>query len=149
MKKKMLMIGLLGAALGISGLPMTATAEEHPHKEGEAKIPATLGGIWGEVQEHQEQLEKIIADKKLDKVHVAAFEIRDMVNAMPAKSGKLDAEKLAKLKANVKFVESLAKRLDESGDANDQAATEANLKKLQGILKSIASLYPPEDLKAE
>jgi hypothetical protein len=41
----------------------------------------------------------------------------------------------------------IVKRLDESGDANDQAGTEANFKKLQGILKTIEAQYPPETLK--
>lgn len=151
-----MIIGALGAALGTCGLQMTSLAaehkdghEEHGEKKHADKKPATVGGIWAEVQEHQEQLEKIIADKKLDKVHEVAFEIRDLVNALPGKSGKLDAGSLAKLKANAKFVADLAKRLDESGDSNDQAATEAHFKKLQGILKTIAALYPPEDLKHE
>ena len=45
------------------------------------------------------------------------------------------------------LVADLAKRLDESGDAKNQAGTESNFKKLQGILKTIASLYPPDALK--
>jgi len=66
-----------------------------------------------------------------------------LVNALPDKSKDLDAEKLGKLKANAKFVADLAKRLDQAGDSKDQAGTEANFKKLQGILKSIEALYPP------
>jgi hypothetical protein len=147
MNKRTLVIGLVSLALGIGRLPMASAAEEHEHKEGAAKIPSTAAGIWAEVKEHEEQLGKTIADKKLDKVHEVAFEIRDLVNALPDKSKDLPADKLAKLKANAKFVAALAKRLDESGDANDQAATEANFKKLQGILKTIESLYPSEALK--
>ncbi len=145
MKKHTLVVGLLGLAL--CALPSAWAEENHEHKEGEAKIPTTVGGIWAEVKEHEEMLAKTIADKKLDKVHEMAFEIRDLVAALPDKSKDLPAEKLAKVKANAKFVADLAKRLDESGDANDQAATEANFKKLQGILKSIESLYPPDALK--
>ncbi len=148
MNKRIVVVGLLGLALGICRLPMAAAVEEPEHKEGEAKIPATISGIWAEVKEHEEELGKIIADKKFDKVHEAAFEIRDMVNALPDKSTNLPADNLARVKSNSKYVADIAKRLDESGDAGDQAATEANFKKLQDFLKTIEAQYPPEILAA-
>lgn len=147
MKRRILVIGLLGLLIGVWRLPPASAADEHEHKEGKVAIPNTVGGIWGEVKEHEEQLGKLISDKKLDKVHEVAFEVRDLVNALPNKSTNLAADKVAKLKANAKFVADLAKRLDDSGDAKDQAGTEANFKKLQSILKTIASLYPPDVLK--
>jgi hypothetical protein len=149
MKKRILVVALLGVALGIARLPAAwAAEEEHEHTEGKMKIPDTAAGIWSEVKEHEEQLGKIITDKKLDKVHEVAFEIRDMVNALPDKSKDLAADKLAKVKTNTKFIADLADRLDKSGDANDQAGTEANFKKLQGILKTIEAQYAPEMLKS-
>lgn len=147
MKKRILVIGLLGLMICAWRLPLASAASEHEHKEGKSTMPNTAGGIWDEVTEHAEQLGRLISDKKLDKVHEVAFEIRDLMNALPEKSKSLPADKLAKVTANAKFVTDLAKRLDESGDANDQAGTEANFKKLQGILKSTASLYPPDALK--
>lgn len=148
MKKTKLIVTLLALAVGLPVVPAVSAAEEHEHEGGMAKIPDTLAGVWGEVKEHEEALAKTIADKKLESVHEIAFEIRDMVNALPDKSAKaLDTAKLGKLKANAKFVAALAARLDESGDAKDQAATEANFKKLQDVLKAIEALYPPESLK--
>ena len=146
MNKRIVVVGLLGLALGICRLPMAAAVEEPEHKEGEAKIPDTVGGIWAEVKEHEEELGKTVADKKLDKVHEAAFEIRDLVNALPDKSMDLPADSLAKVTSNARYVADIAKRLDESGDAGDQAATEANFTKLQGLLKTIEAQYPPEIL---
>ncbi len=148
MKSTKLTIILLALTVSLPVVPAVSAAEEHEHEAGKVKIPATLAGVWTEVKEHEEELGKAIADKKLDGVHEIAFEVRDLVNALPDKS-KLDADKTAKLKANAKFVDALATRLDESGDAKDQAATEANFKKLQGILKTIESLYPTEHLKAD
>jgi rubrerythrin len=149
MKNRILIAALLSVAIGMARLPVAwAAEEEHEHKASEAKIPDTVAGIWSEVKEHEEQLGKIIADKKLDKVHEVAFEIRDMVNALSDKSKDLPADKLAKVKSNAKFVADMAKRLDESGDATDQAGTETNFKKLQGILKTIEAQYPPQTLKA-
>ncbi|MBI3601992.1 MAG: transporter [Candidatus Omnitrophica bacterium] len=147
MKTKWVVIVLLSVVFGV--VRFASAAEEHEHKEGEAKIPATISGIWAEVKEHEEQLGKIIADKKLDKVHEVAFEIRDLVNALPDKSMDLLDDKLAKVKSNVKYVADIAKRLDESGDAGDQVVTEANFKKLQDFLKTIEAQYLPEKLKYE
>lgn len=146
MKKTKLTIILLALAVSLPVVPAVSAAEEHEHEGGKAKIPDTVSGIWQEVKEHEEELGKAITAKKLDGVHEVAFEIRDMVNALLGKS-KLDADKMTKLKSNAKFVAALATRLDESGDAKDQAGTEANFKKLQGILKTIESLYAPEQLK--
>ena len=146
MKKTKLTLILLALAVGTPLLPIVSAAEEHEHEGGKAKIPETVSGLWQEVKEHEAALGQAIAAKKLDGVHEIAFEIRDMVNALPDKS-KLDAAKMTKLKANAKFVTALATRLDESGDAKDQGGTEANFKKLQGILKTIEALYPADQLK--
>ena len=108
----------------------------------------TVGGIWQAVTNEQAELGKTIADKKLDDVHHHAFAIRDLVNALPEKSTSLNADDLAKLKKDAKFVAALADRLDKSGDANDQAATEANFAKLQKVLNEIGSLYPDSAAKS-
>jgi lipopolysaccharide export LptBFGC system permease protein LptF len=143
MKKTALMTTLLAFAAGIWLTPTTrAWADEE--KEAQTKIPATAAGILQAVMEQETELGKTIADKKLDDVHHHAFAIRDLVNALPEKSSDLAAEKLTKLKANAKFVTALAGRLDESGDAKDQAGTESNFKKLQDVLKQIRSLYPSD-----
>ena len=142
MKKHTLITSLLAVGLSVWLVPATLAADEHEAHGGTVKIPDSAAGVLKEVKEHEAELGKIIADKKLDKVHEAAFAIRDLVNALPEKSTGLDVEKLGKLKSNAKFVASLADRLDKSGDANDQAGTESNFKKLQPILKEIESLYP-------
>ena len=146
MKKTALITTLLTLAVGIMLAPVTRAADEE--KETPTTIPDTAAGILKAVTEHETELSKTIADKKLADVHHHAFAIRDLVNALPEKSSDLTAENLAKLKANAKFVTALATRLDESGDAKDQAATEANFKKLQGLLKQIQSLYPDSATKS-
>lgn len=146
MKTKWFVIVVLSVACIFTRF--TSAVAEQEHQEGEEKIPATVSGIWAEVKEHEEQLGKIIADKKLAQAHEAAFEIRGLVNALPDKSLDLPADNLAKVKSNAKYVADIAKRLDESGDAGDQAATQTNFEKLQGFLKNIESQYPPAVLGA-
>lgn len=148
MKTKWFVVAVVAMAFAFVGLAQAPAENEHEeHKEGAEEIPATVSGIWDEVKEHEEQLDNIITDKKLDKVHEAAFEIRDLVNALPDKSMDLPPDKLAKVKSNAKYVADIAQRLDESGDAGDQVATEVNFKKLQGFLKTIEAQYPPAELK--
>jgi len=147
MKTKWVVIAVLSMSFAL--VRLASAVAEHEHKEGEEKIPATIGGIWAEVKEHEEQLGKIIAEKKLDKVHEVAFEIRDLVNALPDKSMDLPADKLARVKSNAKYVADIAKRLDESGDAGDQIVTKTNFEKLQGFLKTIEAQYPSGELKHE
>lgn len=142
MRKTALITSLLAVVVSVWLVPPASAADEKDEPEVKIKIPDTAAGIFKEVKEHEEELGKTIAAKKLDDVHHLAFAIRDLVNALPEKSKDLDSEKLGKLKANAKFVASLADRLDKSGDAGNQTETEANFKKLQGILKQIRGLYP-------
>jgi hypothetical protein len=140
MKKTALITSLLALGVSICLLPSALAADE---QEGaKTTIPDTAAGILKEINQHEGELGQTITAKKLEDVHHHAFAISDLVNALPDKSKDLDGEKLGKLKANAKFVADLAKRLDQSGDAKDQTGTEANFKKLQGILKSIEALYP-------
>jgi len=140
MKTKWFVIVALSVAFTL--VRFASAAAEHEHKEGAEKIPPTVGGIWAEVKEHEEQLGKLIVDKKLDKVHEVAFEIRDLVNALPDKSMDLPADKLAKLNSNAKYVAEIAKRLDESGDAGDAVNAKAQADRLAKLLEDIETLYP-------
>lgn len=140
-KKHALITSLLAVALSVWLIPTGLAAEEHEAHEGKVKIPDNAAAIVAEVKGHEAELGKLIAEKKLNKVHEVAFEIRDLVNALPDESTDLAPDKLGKVKTDAKFVASLADRLDKSGDANDQAGTEANFKKLQTILKEIEAQY--------
>ncbi len=142
MSRHMIAIGVLSVAVIVLGLPGAGRAEKEGEKEMKTEIPATAAGIWQAVLTHETALGKLVAEKKLDKVHEFAFAIRDLVNALPGKSADLPADKLAKVKTNAKYVVDLADRLDKAGDANDQAATAVSFTKLQGILKTIAAQYP-------
>ena len=149
MKTKIKLLAMaLSAVMGLSPGILLAS-EGHEQGEGkEVKIPDSVGGIWQEIQEHKEGLAKTIKDKKLADVHKVAFEIRDFAKALPEKSKDLPPEKLGRVQSSVKQIEKLAADLDSTGDAGDQAGTEANFKKLEGVLKLIEAQYPAEMLKA-
>jgi len=135
--KNRLLLTIVGAILGL--LNLTAQAAEEGSK---MQIPDTAAGILKEVQAHKNLLATTIQEKKLSEVHQVAFMIRDLVNALPEKSKDLSADKLTRVQTSAKQVAKLAADLDATGDANEQAGTEANFKKLEGVLKLIEAQYP-------
>jgi len=122
----------------------TAKMEE---KATKLEIPKTLPAIWSAVTEHQKELHAVLVDKKLDDVHHHAFAVRDLVAAMPAKSSGLVPQKKTALTKSVSRVASLAKLLDEAGDAGDSAKVATLIVKLDAELKTIEALYSAKDLK--
>lgn len=137
----------LCAAIGLMGVTTTRVfAAEHDHKKGEKheehgekmKIPDTVEGIWKEIHEHHAELKEIVEKKQLEKVHETAFEIRDLAKALVPKA---PADKKTQVEGAVKNIAKLAEDLDKSGDGGDQAKTEANLKKLDGVLKVLSAQF--------
>jgi len=108
----------------------------------QVQIPATSDAIWQSIDKEIDQLDKVIQTGKLEDVHHNAFAIRDLAGALPAHSSSLPVDKLNQVKANNKFVATLAERLDATGDAKDKAGTEANFEKLKTVLKTIRANYP-------
>jgi hypothetical protein len=136
MKIKKLLAMVLCAAIGIA-MNQTAFAQEHKeHKEGgeTVKIPDTVDGILKEIHTHHQELADTVKAKKLADVHHHAFAIRDLAKALPPKANP-DHKKM--VENSVKKVSQLAEDLDKSGDAGDQAKTEANLKKMDAELKTL------------
>ena len=131
----------LCAAIGFIGINETrvvAAEEGHADKEENMKIPDTVEGIFKAIHEHHMELAGVVKDKKLAEVHHHAFAIRDLANALPAKA---TADKKKQVEGTTKSIARLAGDLDASGDANDQAKTEANLKKLDGLIKTLETEF--------
>jgi hypothetical protein len=104
-------------------------------------IPTTTDAIWKAIDEQTTLLDKVIKDNQLNEVHHHAFAIRDLVNGLLTHPETLSLDQLAQVKANAKFVDNLAQRLDLSGDAKDKDATAENFVKLQKIISTIHSNY--------
>ena len=134
-KTTLLAMGLC-AAIEIMGTQINVAAEHDEHKEGHAqiKVPETVEGIWKEIHKHHEELAATVKAKKLSEVHEHAFAIRDLAKALPAKAHP-DHKKM--VENAVKRVSHIAADLDKSGDAGNQASTEASLKKMDDALKTL------------
>ena len=133
---KLMAIGACAAFAFTSLTSQTVFAAEKEHAEKKEKmvIPDTADGIMAEIHKHHGELADVVKSKKLADVHHHAFAIRDLANGLPA---KVAADKKARVEGSVKNIAKLAEDLDKTGDANDQAGTEANLKKLDGVLMAL------------
>ncbi len=124
------------------GLTWAATIPVAEPAEAKISIPATSAEIWQAIDSHITELHNVITSDKLGSVHVHAYAVRDLVRALPSESNNLSPDALAKVRGESKFVDTLAERLDHTGDANDEAGTESNLQKLEGVLKLLRAQYP-------
>ena len=133
---KLMAIGACAAFAFTSLTSQTVFAAEKEHAEKKEKMvmPETADGIMAEIHKHHGELADVVKSKKLADVHLHAFAIRDLANGLPA---KVAADKKARVEGSVKNIAKLAEDLDKTGDANDQAGTEANLKKLDGVLMAL------------
>lgn len=134
MKLNLILCITTTAVFGLSGLasPAILAAEhEKPEHGTRVVVPETVDGIMTAIHTKHGQLGDVVKAKKLADVHHHAFEIRDLANALPA---KVAADKKPRVEGAVKNIAKLAEDLDKSGDNNDQPGTEANLKKLDGVL---------------
>lgn len=144
MKQILKVIGLslaFNAGLLAAAAPM-ARAAETTEKTERIVIPATLEGLWQAIDAKSAELKKTIDSGALDRVHHEAYAVRDLVAGLPGKSAALPAENLLKVKTSVKFVATLAERLDATGDAKDAAGTKQNYEKLTTVLASLRANYP-------
>ena len=133
-------LGFKALALGTvlaGGLQFSTFVHAAEKTVTQAKIPAGSEAIWRSIDKEIAILDASIQTGKLEELHHHAFAIRDLVAALPSRSGSLPAKKTAQIKAYGKFVATLAERLDAAGDANDKSAAVSNLAKLKGVLMTI------------
>ena len=133
---KLLTIGACAAFAftGLTSQTVFAAEKEHAEKNEKMAMPDTADGIMAEIHKHHGELADVVKSKKLADVHHHAFAIRDLANGLPA---KVAADKKARVEGSAKNIAKLAEDLDKSGDDNNQAGTEANLKKLDGVLMAL------------
>ncbi|MDZ4805009.1 MAG: hypothetical protein SGI90_09135 [Candidatus Eisenbacteria bacterium] len=117
-------------------------SHHHDASSDHGGMPSTLPGIWAEVEEERGKLGNVIAAGQLDKVHVIAFRVRDLVGAMPHHSGNHLTGKDAPMNDAVTRVSQIAALLDQYGDAGDAPSTQAQKARFDQVLDYIKSLYP-------
>jgi CTP synthase (UTP-ammonia lyase) len=126
----------LGCMLGLIS-PYSGFAQDHAgtaEANEKVSVPDTANGVIKAIEEQPKQLAATVAAKKLAEVHEHAFAMRDLAKALPA---KLDSNHKKMVAPAVRRIAQVAEELDSSGDAGDQNATEANLKKMDSALATL------------
>ncbi len=124
------------AAGNVSGAggASTSTAGAASFKEASAQ--------WKQVMAARAGLDSTVKAKQLSKVHEAAFKVRDLVRALPAKSSGLSPDKQKTLATQVKNIDQLASLLDKAGDSGKLKDVQDNQAGLGDALDIIKGLYP-------
>lgn len=114
-------------------------AQQGHESAGDSKvqIPATVGEILAAVDLQVAALDKTIAANELHKVHLSAFEIRDLLLALPAKTSALPAQEKTALASDLKKIKQQAGLLDKFGDSGDLAQTRAVFVKMKDEIEKI------------
>ena len=133
----MLLLAALLSGTTAASIGLAKSAEV----EIQTAIPGTSTEIWRAIDGQIVELKSLVANNTLSSVHQHAYAVRDLVRALPSHSQGLSAAALANVGAHVKFVDTLAARLDASGDAKDKSSTAANLAKLENIVIAIKAQY--------
>lgn len=132
---KLIRILTLGAcALAFAFTTPALRADEKKHEHGEHKagnIPATADAILAEIHEHHKAIADLVKAKSLKGVHEHAEHITALAKALP---DKVAADKKARVQGSANNIAKVADSLHDAADGGDQAKTEAELKKLDGVI---------------
>lgn len=134
---------LMYLALGLMLVVCPSVFAQQGHESPEnvkMTIPATVAEILAAVDLRVAALDKTITANELDKVHLTAFEIRDLLLALPEKAGALSAEGKTALKASLGKIKQQAGLLDKFGDSGDLAQTKTVFLKFKDEIEKIKQI---------
>lgn len=122
-----------------------AAGQETGHgDQGAPAQPVTPAGtadaVWDQIAGEQKKLEAAIQNGQLADVHHLAFTIRDLVEALAAKTTGLANADAVALKQAVADVRACSAKLDEYGDSGNLGATEKEYARLGILLQQVKGL---------
>lgn len=136
---KLIRIPTLAACVAITlttFITLPALAAEPGKDAHSVKVPETVQAVVAEIHKHHGQIGDTVKAKNLKAVHEHSEAINALANALP---GKVAAGQKARVEGTVKNLEKISNALHEAADANDQTKSEAQLKKLDAVLKQLDS----------
>jgi hypothetical protein len=142
--KMMLICFTCGLMLGVCP-PVFAQQGHGPIADKKVAVSGTVKEILADVDSRISTLDKVITAGELDKVHVIAFDIRDILMVLPQKRNDLPAQVQAVLKASLNKINQQAGLLDKYGDSKNLAQTKmvfAKFKEEIEKIKEIPELSP-------
>lgn len=133
--------GLAGVALLLSASPVFAADKEHAHGDASMPKPASSAAALETVHKLHAELAAQVKDKQLKVVHDTAEKLTAAVNALPAVSKDLPADRLKRVEGSVKNTAKALDQLHDAADAGEQANSEKHLKTVDSLLALISAQY--------
>ncbi len=136
-----LMVICLAYGLMVGGFSLVFAQQSHqPLAEKATTDPTTVEDILANVDLQLTALNKVIIAKELDKVHVIAFAIRDLLLLLPQKQSDLGPQKKTALITSLNNIKQQATLLDKFGDSNNLAQTKKVFTKFEDEIGKIKEI---------
>lgn len=121
-----------------------ASAEE---MQAEVAKLASYAEAIHEIGEHREEIEHLIKDDKLDKVHPSAEHISLIAKRLfeLARTSKVSEEHWKDINTQSRELANLFDEVDEAADAGKKPETEAAVAKMFKLIDSLTAFAPPAD----
>lgn len=136
--------GMAGVALLLSALPALGADKEHghgAHSDAPMAKTANSAAALEVIHKLHAELATQVKGKQLKVVHDTAEKLTAAVNALPAVSKDLSAEKLKRVEGSVKNLAKALDQLHDAADEGEQANSEKHLKTVDSLIGMISSQY--------
>lgn len=114
--------------------PAIFAHEGHDHGAKKVAVPDMAEGIMKEIHQQHALITTAVTGKNLKGVHDPIEAIPELAKALPE---KVAADKKARVQGSVNNLTKVIESLHQAADAGDQTKTEAELKKLDGVLLAL------------
>ncbi len=134
---------LAGAALllAVPGLRAADKKADHEHGAEMAK-PATAAAALDQAGKLHMELAAQVKAKNLKPVHETAEKLTGVLNALPALSKDLPADKKTRVEGTVKNLAKALDALHDAADEGNQAGSEKQLGTVDSLMKMLTAQYP-------
>ena len=134
---------LAGAALLITVPALRAADKKADHEHGaEMAKPTTAAAALEQAGKLHMELTKQVKGKNLKSVHDTAEKLTGVLNALPALSKELPADKKARVEGTVKNLAKALDALHDAADEGNQAGSEKQFGSVDSLMKILLAQYP-------
>ena len=145
--KPILKLTIITASLALALSPAKAEedhAHDHGHAHGTVTVPATLPDLWAAIEKEKGVLEKAVVSQDAHGTHDAVDTLTAYTKALPEQAGSLDEAAKKRIEGQSKNLLRILDNLHHATEGPDWAKAQAELPKLDGVLKLLSTQIPPK-----
>ena len=129
------LLAIACSAFAFTSLNTVLAHEGHDHgAKNKTAMPDTAEGIMKEIHQQHALITTAVTGKNLKAVHDPIEAIPALAKALPE---KVAADKKTRVQGSVSNLTKVIESLHQAADAGDQAKSETELKKLDGVLLAL------------